>query len=394
MKRRLIATIVLSVLCPLVHAQTSLSGDCPAGTSSCSNSNQNSGDTTTTDNYGSVHDTASQIGGASNSISSGNETSYDNRAQTTQNADNTTTGTITGGDSTSSVGNTSATGNLSTNNNQSSVGNTSSSSGGNTVAGGNNSATTGNNTNTNTASGGAGGSASSTGTNTQGQKQSNQSSNTNQGGNTNSSNSNSTASTGGQSKASSKGGSASNGQANTGAGNSTNTSIGGSSYQDNSKVIIPPPLPGTPPSVVGSTQAVVTVGACGPLVRVTKSKINGTFHGILWDSKVSQGYDESVEPVTNPDGTIRYYDQVTMPDGRIHLIGSQITAFDSVNGTSSARQIGIGTGGSSGGYGQGALGASSANQQQQVRLIVRPCEAGVVADPAPLSLPTVSHIHE
>jgi hypothetical protein len=146
----------------------------------------------------------------------------------------------------------------------------------------------------------------------------------------------------------SRGGAASNGQSNTGSGNATNMSVGGSSYQDNSKIIIPPPLPGTPPSVVGATQSVVAVGICGPLVRILKTPIFGTFHGILWDSKVSQGFDELVEPATNSDGSIRYYDPVTMPDGRVHLMSSQITAFDSVNGTSSVRQISIGGGGASG----------------------------------------------
>lgn len=160
------------------------------------------------------------------------------------------------------------------------------------------------------------------------------------------------------------------------AGASNGESVGNgqsTAFNDNSRAIVAPWLPGTPPSVVGSTQSVLDQQTCGPLVVKTREELNGTFHGVLWDSKVRQGYDDDVASPVDVAGQPRYFDRMEMPDGSVALIGSQIAAFDSVNGTSSARQIGIGTGGSGGGYGQGALGASSANQQQQLRLIVRPC---------------------
>lgn len=196
----------------------------------------------------------------------------------------------------------------------------------------------------------------------------------------------------GQGQQQQQGQSASLAGGNNQAGASNGESVGNgqsTAFNDNSRAIVAPWLPGTPPSVVGSTQSVLDQQTCGPLVVKTREELNGTFHGVLWDSKVRQGYDDDVTSPVDVAGQPRYFDRMEMPDGSVALIGSQIAAFDSVNGTSSARQIGIGTGGSGGGYGQGALGASSANQQQQLRLIVRPCIYAMIPAARPIQVATL-----
>ncbi len=143
----------VALACALVlpaHAQLNQSNQCPPTATNCTGSNQNSGDTSTVYNNGDTHSTSAAPGNSQSAVTNGNQINpeFDNRAQTTQNANNTTTGTISGGNTNSSATGGSANGNISSNDNRSSVGNTSSNSGGNTMTGGANTATTGNNTNT------------------------------------------------------------------------------------------------------------------------------------------------------------------------------------------------------------------------------------------------------
>ncbi|SMF98373.1 hypothetical protein BSIN_5439 [Burkholderia singularis] len=153
-------------------------------------------------------------------------------------------------------------------------------------------------------------------------------------------------------------------------------------------------MPATPPSAVGATSAALTVTACGPLQRVVHTPVKGKFFGMLINSDVDQGTTDELEPVTDENGVVRYYDRVLMPDGRTHLMGTQAIISTAVIGTAGARNLALGGGGSTGAWGQGGMGSSSANQQTQTKITLRACEVGVIEPPAPPPLPIIANIRQ
>jgi hypothetical protein len=408
MKR--VSLLLSFLLLSTVAVAQSQSNGCDPTATSCTGSNQNSGDIT---NPGTSNSASTQLGNSSASIASG--ITADPRSQVTQNADNNTTGTITGGNTSSGAA---ANGNTSSNDNRSSVGNVSSgpsvsgatsSSGGNTLATGPSTSSVGP-VSSNAAggaggSGGAGGNAAAKGgnatqgqgqgqgqqqasTNTQGQGQSSALTGGNQrsaltGGNnaaTTGSNTSRTSVTGGAQ-------SNSNGQ---NVGNGQQTSIGGSSYSDNSRTLfIPPVVPPTPPSVVGIGQVIQTTLACGPLQRVEKTPIIATNFGIFHDGHQQQGVTYDLAPVVDPAGQPVEYRYEPTPNGDLRIIGSQATMFATVVAVSSAQSIALG-GGSGASWGQGGGGSSGSMSQLVTNIQVRDCEVGFLRQPAPVSLGVIS----
>lgn len=111
---------------------------CPEGVTSCTISDQDMGDTTSSADNSQSQATQSNPSSNSNASGVNIDPVFDNKSQVTQNATNTTTGTISGGNTNSdadasAIGNKLDSRNDIANDNKSSVGNTSSNSGGNVL---------------------------------------------------------------------------------------------------------------------------------------------------------------------------------------------------------------------------------------------------------------------
>lgn len=401
--------------------------ECSSTSTSCTGSNQWSGDVSTVNNSGETHSTTTQNGNSSASNASGVDINptFDNRTQTTQNATNTTTGTISGGNTSSSVGNTSATGNYSSNDNKSSVGNTTATTGASTSnsnSGGNVLGNTGTNTstnnNSNSATGGAGGSStayggtttskvsdsgnsssssgvSGSGNSSQGQGQSQGiagSGNSSQGqtqGISGSGNSKNTSTLVGGNTSSSNSNSLQGGTQNSSTSSSSSLGNAGNSsiaYTDNSKVdartLILPNLPNTPPSVIAAGQMIKETTACGPLQNVDKQPVTAIIRGgfMNWSWKeVSAGDTMHLTNMVDPDGRIMYFYEVNVP-GRdeVYLYGHQAVIVYALIGTSSATQTGLGLGGGTAmNWGQGNNGSTNSTQRLVSDIQLKLCPLGV-----------------
>jgi len=133
--------------------------------------------------------------------------------------------------------------------------------------------------------------------------------------------------------------------------------------------------------------------ACGPLMQKTSQTVEGTYFGLVINSKFEQGHEDTVAPVLDANGNEMYHD-VPFVDYRgtgYHRFGSQVVMFTAIVGLAGARNIAIGTGGSNGGWGQGGMGASGSIQQMVTTVQILPCDLGsfittpnVAADPLPL----------
>lgn len=419
------------------QAQVTQTGECPVGATNCTSSNQNSGDSSVTDNYGDTHSSASQLGNSSSANPSNTTISPEISAkpQVTQNSTNTTTGTISGGNTTSGATGGAAYGNTSTNDNHSAVGNTtastgastssvgslstgSSSSGGNTLGGasavnGPNALTGGNNTATNTAAGGAGGAGgqggAASGTYSQGQGITDAGNSSNKNANTaaqgqgqqqgiagSGNSSNKTATSTGTNTSTAQGQASKTATATTqgqgqstdnklGQGNQQGTSVDASDRSSHSTNIdgrtwfVPAVVPATPPSQLAVGGIVKETTACGPLLVVEKTPIEGHVAGSFlawnWLKTFTQGYTYDVRPMLTPDGTPAGYQVIHQPDGE-HYIGMQAIVFAAIVGTSSGNSGAVGLGGLSGNnaWGQIGGGASSGVQQLVTNIQTIPCE--------------------
>lgn len=413
------------------------SNGCGAAATSCTGSNQNSGDVSTVNNNGDTHSTSAANGNSQSAVTNGNTISgaFDNRAQTTQNATNTTTGTISGGNTNSSATGGSANGNLS--NNTNSVGGSNSSSGGNTMNGGANTATTGNNTNTvggsssggnnltngsntatNTAHGGAGGSVAGSGnsanSNTNNVKggaggaggQGGAGGSSGVAGSGNSTNANTASNAQGQGQQQANNGKNAQGQSsantNQAGGNSggnsktgVSTSISGDTYSSYSKTTVwAPVIHSAPaPALVGANISVIPM-ACGPRVQRRMIDVEGRrFNVLLPDQVVPQGWTEILEeatvdrlvydPVTGKQKIV----QVPQPflrknvEGQSWLMGHQVWEKAAVIGVSSGGSFSIGGFGRNGDGGQGGASASGQLQQQVSQYTIRDCVMATAVEP-------------
>lgn len=396
MKTTLLAALIMAS--PMAFAQTPVvNQQCPTGdTGSCTNQNQMRDNISSVTGDTTAPVSSSQQGVASASNASGNSINPNIHVdpQVSQNSTNATTGTINGtntnGNDHASATGGSAIGNDSKNDNRSSVGDTST--GASTATNGNNSngantngsnsngantntsltggntMTGGANTATNTANGGAGGLGG-----TGGQGGTGGSSTSSSGGNTMSNGSNSGGNAMGQSSKTS----------NDGSGNSsTHVDASDRSVYNNKTIFIPSVVPATPPSHLAVGNIVKETSACGPLQAISKREIKGTFHGIFSTSEVPQGFHQELVPYIDVNGVEQQYKNVPLPTGDgYRVFGHQVTQYTTVVGVSGARNIAIGGGGSSGSWGQGGMGTSSANQQLVTTLQLRLCEIGTVKYP-------------
>lgn len=321
MNKKLLALSLLSALGSTAYAQSI--PPCPVGVTSCTTSVQTVGDVDNSASADHTMSNSSQAGNSAASIATGNAINgtYDNRAQTTQNATNTTRGDIT------SDNHSLATGNTSTNSNQSSAStgaSTSSSNGTNAQGQGQQQAATG-------GAGGSGGSA--------------------YGGAVGNTSSRSEGST----SASLSGSSAD------GSGNSQ-TSIDASDRSVNnskSNFMVLPDQPAVPMSFSPSSQVTATADPqCGPVQEVISTPLYGYFFGTFKTKKVELDHNDTLAPPTG--------------DAMNSEWGARAIYTTSVVNVAGARSLSLGGGGGSG-WGQGSGGASSSMTVMVTHITMRAC---------------------
>ena len=135
-----------------------------------------------------------------------------------------------------------------------------------------------------------------------------------------------------------------------------------------------PVIPTAAPTVMGIGQISTTVGSCGPLQGVAREEVMGTYQGLIFKTKVKQGYDERLKTFTNANGEPEYFKEIVDANGNILLIGSQPVISTSVIALGGARNIGANGGGQGGGsYGAAGLGSSAQTQQLATTINVQSC---------------------
>ncbi|WP_155646717.1 hypothetical protein [Burkholderia territorii] len=269
-------------------------------------------------------------------------------------------GNVSGGPSSASIGNTSAAGGAG--------------GGGGSATGGTSAASVGNTT----AAGGTGGTGGAGGMAAGGTSQA--STGASQATNGNNTNALSTAPVNQRQNQSVTGGNQSAGASGT---NATTIDLSDHRSISNNTVFIPPVIPPTPPSTLAVGNIIKETSACGPLQSVIRHPVEGTFFGLLSESKVEQGYTDELAPYQDPDGQIIEYRQVRQPDGASYkLFGHQVTQYTSIVGVSGARNIALGAGTGSGNWSQAGLGTSAANQQMITTIQLRSCEIGTLTQAA------------
>lgn len=171
---------------------------------------------------------------------------------------------------------------------------------------------------------------------------------------------------------------------------------GGDSYTDQSKVLfIPPVVPATPPSVIGTPQVSTHVSACGPLQSIVRTPVAGTFYGVFSTDKTEQGWTEDLAPYVDDKNVPQEYLTRDAYGGVKVFYGHQVTMFTTVVGVANARHVALGGGGTGGNWGQGGTGTSATNQQMVTTIKLRLCEIGRItptaaAQPLPPATPPVA----
>ena len=135
-----------------------------------------------------------------------------------------------------------------------------------------------------------------------------------------------------------------------------------------------PVIPNASPTIMGVGQISTTVGSCGPLQGVAREEVMGTYQGLIFKTKVKQGYDERLKTFTNANGETEYFKEIVDANGNVLLIGSQPVISTSVIALGGARNIGANGGGQGGGsYGAAGLGSSAQTQQLATTINVQSC---------------------
>ncbi len=187
---------------------------------------------------------------------------------------------------------------------------------------------------------------------------------------------------------------------NTSTGNNTNTtgasnsstSIDASDRSSYSTrlIYIPAIVPPTPPTSLGVGNIVKDTGSCGPLQRVVREPVEGTFYGFFNKTRVPQGFYERLVPFVDEHGAQQDYRQVPIAGGGYRLFGHQVTQYTTVVGVSGARNFAIGGGGASGAWGQAGAGSSTSMQQIVTTIQLRECEIGSFVPPVvPVAQPVL-----
>jgi hypothetical protein len=165
------------------------------------------------------------------------------------------------------------------------------------------------------------------------------------------------------------------------------TNVDASSHYQAKTIFIPPVVPGTPPSQVAVGNVIKETSACGPLQRIVRVPVTGSFIGLVSSKTIEQGFTDDLAPMLDSDGVQVDYRRIPLPGGGWRLIGHQVTMFTTVVGIASNRNIALGGGGSAGQWGQGGMGSSSSNQRLVTTIELRECEIGaqmpVVAEVSP-----------
>lgn len=147
-------------------------------------------------------------------------------------------------------------------------------------------------------------------------------------------------------------------------------------HEDNSRfTVIPPVVPPTPPSAIGNGPLPVVTLACGPLMQVVQRPVQGYYMGWFKTKHMELGYTDTLRPVII-DGQQKFYDEVRDANGDKHWIGSQAIVFTTVIGTAAGRNVALGGGSGRGDWGQAGGGSTASVQQLVTRIIVVPCDAG------------------
>ena len=158
-------------------------------------------------------------------------------------------------------------------------------------------------------------------------------------------------------------------------------------------LFIPPVVPPTPPSTLAVGNIVKDTGSCGPLQRVVREPIQGTFFGLVRNTRVSQGYTERLEPYLDEHGVQQDYRRAPLEGGGgYRLYGHQVTQYTSVVGVSGSRNIALGGGGGSGAWGQGGTGVSGSMQEMVTTIQIRECEIGTFMYPSPPPKPVTVYV--
>jgi hypothetical protein len=147
-----------------------------------------------------------------------------------------------------------------------------------------------------------------------------------------------------------------------------------SSYTDNT-VFIPSVVPSTPSAALGVGNVTTLVSACGPLQKVVREQVVGTFVGLVKKSTIKQGYDETLAPYYDSTGYQVDYRRVPQLDGSVKLMGHQVITSMAIVGVAASRNVALG-GGSGNDWGQVGGGSSSSIQQVVSRIQLRECEVG------------------
>ncbi|MGZ5926588.1 MAG: hypothetical protein ACXWLJ_07905, partial [Rhizomicrobium sp.] len=177
---------------------------------------------------------------------------------------------------------------------------------------------------------------------------------------------------------SSSGGNSLGSDASNSGGNSTTTvdASDRSSYKSQT-LFIPSVIPGTPPSQLAVGNIIKETSACGPLQRIVRVPVNGTFIGLFSDTAIPQGWTDDLAPYLDANGEHMDYRSVRTSSGDIRMFGNQVVMFTTVVGVASNRNIAIG-GGMGGTWGQAGMGSSSSNQQMVTSIQLRDCEIGTM----------------
>lgn len=166
----------------------------------------------------------------------------------------------------------------------------------------------------------------------------------------------------------------------TASGGNSRTTIDASDHSNyrSKAIFIPPVVPGTPPSQLAVGNIIRETSACGPLQRIVREPVTGTFIGLFHNASVAQGWSDNLEPYLDDEGLQVDYRRDRQPNGDVRLFGHQVIMFTTVVGVASNRNFALGGGSGSGGWGQGGMGASSSNQRMVTNIQLRDCEIGTM----------------
>ena len=138
-----------------------------------------------------------------------------------------------------------------------------------------------------------------------------------------------------------------------------------------------PDMPAVVATNLATAQMTKTVGVCGPLVTIRRDQVTGVYQGLVFKSRIDQGYDDSVEAFIDNEGNEQLFKVVNVA-GRQMLSGHQLHITSAVISLGGARQLGIGGGSVSSDYGQASAGSSSQTQRLVTNVQAVPCVVGVL----------------